>query len=290
MEMIVLKIKKCSVLTESEKNEILKLENMAFKEEQLENHAFLSNEINFDKNLECFYMAYDNNKLIGFLTTFIPTSNEAEILAVVHPEYRQKGCFSMLFEAAKEILLRAGIKNILLVIEAKSQSGLKVLKKFKGYELEHSEYRMSYEKSDTIPEYNDLSFSEVNYENKKIFSDITLEAFNDLDENENNSFIDSVIECEDREGYIAYNNDIPIGVFDYNYEDGDAFLYGVAIQSDYRGKGFGKQLIGFALEEGLKKRNKIVLDVDSNNPIAFNLYKKCGFKIDFQVDYYKYKI
>lgn len=283
-----MKIKKCSVLTDSEKNEILELENMAFKDEHLENHAFLSNEINFDKNLECFYMAYDNNKLIGFLTTFIPTSNEAEVLAVVHPEYRQKGCFNMLFQAAKEILLCAGIKNILLVMEAKSKSGLKALKKFQGCRLEHSEYRMSYEKFDNIQKYNDLAFSEVNVENKKIFSDITLDAFNDIDENDN--FIDTVIESEDREGYIAYNNNIPIGVFDYNYEDNDAFLYGVAIKSDYRGKGFGKQLISFALEEGLKKRNKVVLDVDSNNPIAFNLYKKCGFKVDFQVDYYRYKI
>jgi len=283
-----LEIKKCSVLTESEKKEILELENMAFKDEKLENHAFLSNEINFDKNLECFYMAYDNKKLIGFLTTFIPTSNEAEVLAVVHPEYRQKGCFNMLFQAAKEILLCAGIKNILLVIEAKSKSGLKALKKFEGCKLEHSEYRMFYEKFDNIPEYNDLSFSEVNSENKKIFSDITLDAFNDLDEND--SFIDTVIECKDRDGYIAYNNNIPVGVFDYNYEDNDAFLYGVAIKSDYRGKGFGKQLIGFALYEGLKKRNKIVLDVDSNNPIAFNLYKKCGFKVDFQVDYYSFHI
>jgi len=283
-----LEIKKCSVLTESEKKEILELENMAFKDEKLENHAFLSNEINFDKNLECFYMAYDNKKLIGFLTTFIPTSNEAEVLAVVHPEYRQKGCFNMLFQAAKEILLCAGIKNILLVIEAKSKSGLKALKKFEGCKLEHSEYRMFYEKFDNIPEYYDLSFSEVNSENKKIFSDITLDAFNDLDEND--SFIDTVIECKDRDGYIAYNNNIPVGVFDYNYEDNDAFLYGVAIKSDYRGKGFGKQLIGFALYEGLKKRNKIVLDVDSNNPIAFNLYKKCGFKVDFQVDYYSFHI
>ncbi|MBE6071743.1 MAG: GNAT family N-acetyltransferase [Clostridium butyricum] len=283
-----MEIKKCSVLTESEKKEILELENMAFKDEKLENHAFLSNEINFDKNLECFYMAYDNKKLIGFLTTFIPTSNEAEVLAVVHPEYRQKGCFNMLFQAAKEILLCAGIKNILLVIEAKSKSGLKALKKFEGCKLEHSEYRMFYEKFDNIPEYNDLSFSEVNSENKKIFSDITLDAFNDLDEND--SFIDTVIECKDRDGYIAYNNNIPVGVFDYNYEDNDAFLYGVAIKSDYRGKGFGKQLIGFALYEGLKKRNKIVLDVDSNNPIAFNLYKKCGFKVDFQVDYYSFHI
>ncbi len=27
----------------------------------------------------------------------------------------------------------------------------------------------------------------------------------------------------------------------------------------------------------------------TENPIAFNLYKKCGFQINFQVDYYRYE-
>jgi len=38
----------------------------------------------------------------------------------------------------------------------------------------------------------------------------------------------------------------------------------------------------------MKKADKVVLDVDSENPTAFYVYKKCGFGIDFQVDYYKY--
>jgi ribosomal protein S18 acetylase RimI-like enzyme len=42
----------------------------------------------------------------------------------------------------------------------------------------------------------------------------------------------------------------------------------------------------FALMRGLKKTQTVVLDVDSNNPAAFELYKQCGFKVDFQVDYY----
>ncbi len=48
-------------------------------------------------------------------------------------------------------------------------------------------------------------------------------------------------------------------------------------------------MVGFALNEGLKKPDKVVLDVDSENSTAFNLYKKCGFQIDFQVDYYRYE-
>lgn len=69
-----------------------------------------------------------------------------------------------------------------------------------------------------------------------------------------------------------------------------AYCYGVGIIKKYRGKGLGKQLMTFILDEGLKHTNKIVLDVDSSNPAAYNLYLKCGFEVDFQVDYYLYDL
>ena len=282
-----MRIEMTNKLTENQITEILNLETVSFGEDALENHAFLSNEINFDKTVQCFYMGYENDVLVAFLTTFIPTSYEGEILAVTHPEYRGRGYFKKLFQCAKETLLLKGINKVLLVVEPKSRSGVEVLKSFKYTRLEHSEYRMSYSGSKTLIEYPNLKFFQVNNENKEIFAKITREAFPDLDDSSN--FIDTVIHSENRKGYIAYKEGVPVGVFDFNYEEGRAFLYGVAIAIPYRGKGFGKQLVGFALNEGLKKSDKVVLDVDSENPIAFNLYKKCGFQIDFQVDYYRYE-
>lgn len=283
-----MRIETTNILSEKQKSEILKLETIVFKEDNLENHAFLSNEINFDKKLQCFYLGYENKEIIAFLTTFMPTSCEVEILAFTHPEHREKGYFKKLFQAAKENLSLVGINRILLVVEPKSKSGIKVLKTFKDAEFVRSEYRMSYKGSKVLIDYENMQYVELNNYNKEIFSNITQEAFSDLEENSN--FIDAVISSENRKGYIVYKDEISIGVFDFNYEEGDAFLYGVAILTPYRGKGFGKQLVRFALFEGLKKSDKVVLDVDSENPIAFNLYKKCGFKIDFQVDYYKCEI
>ena len=282
-----MRIEMTNKLTENQITEILNLETVSFGEDALENNAFLSNEINFDKTVQCFYMGYENDVLVAFLTTFIPTSYEGEILAVTHPEYRGRGYFKKLFQCAKETLLLKGINKVLLVVEPKSKSGVEVLKSFKYAKLERSEYRMSYSGSKTVTEYPNLKFFQVNDENKEIFSEITREAFPDLDDSSN--FIDTVIHSENRKGYIAYKEGVPVGVFDFNYEEGHAFLYGVAIAIPYRGKGFGKQLVGFALNEGLKKSDKVVLDVDSENPTAFNLYKKCGFQIDFQVDYYRYE-
>lgn len=282
-----MRIETTNRLTENQITEILNLETVAFQADALENHAFLSNEINFDKTLQCFYMGYEKDKLSAFLTTFMPTSYEAEVLAVTHPDYRGKGCFKKLFQAAKETLLLAGINKILLVVEPKSKSGVEVVKNFERAKLERSEYRMSCNGSKTLPEYPDLQFFEVNNQNKEIFAEITRDVFPDLEERSN--FIDTVISSKNRKGYIAYKEEIPVGVFDFNYEEGDTFLYGVGVATPYRGKGFGKQLVGFALNDGLKKFDKVVLDVDSENPIAFNLYKKCGFQIDFQVDYYRWE-
>ena len=282
-----MRIEMTNKLTENQITEILNLETVSFGEDALENNAFLSNEINFDKTVQCFYMGYENDVLVAFLTTFIPTSYEGEILAVTHPEYRGRGYFKKLFQCAKETLLLKGINKVLLVVEPKSRSGVEVLKSFKYAKLERSEYRMSYSGSKTLIEYPNLKFFQVNNENKEIFAKITREAFPDLDDSSN--FIDTVIHSENRKGYIAYKEGVPVGVFDFNYEEGHAFLYGVAIAIPYRGKGFGKQLVGFALNEGLKKSDKVVLDVDSENPTAFNLYKKCGFQVDFQVDYYRYE-
>ncbi|MEG1994143.1 MAG: GNAT family N-acetyltransferase, partial [Oscillospiraceae bacterium] len=82
----------------------------------------------------------------------------------------------------------------------------------------------------------------------------------------------------------------PIGSLSINYEDDDIFLYGVAVAKNQRGKGFGKELVKFAQNIAFREEKKIVLDVDSDNPVAFSLYKSCGFVIDFQVDYYRTNI
>ncbi|MCY6353666.1 hypothetical protein [Clostridium sp. ZS2-4] len=46
-----MRIETTNRLTENQMSEILNLETVAFREDHLENHAFLSNEINFDKTL-----------------------------------------------------------------------------------------------------------------------------------------------------------------------------------------------------------------------------------------------
>lgn len=133
-----------------------------------------------------------------------------------------------------------------------------------------------------------INFVKVDTSNQDIFAKFTREAFPELEGD--NTYIDTVINSKDRTGYIAFKLATPVGVFNLKDEEGDSFLYGVAVAKSERGKGYGKEMIRFALEEGLKIRPRVVLDVDSENPIAFNLYKNCGFQVTFQVDYYEFTL
>lgn len=282
-----MRIKKTNILTSEQNDEVLALQQICLNEEDLENEAFLSNEVNFDKSIPCFYMIYEDDKLVSFLTTFMPLRDEAEIIAFTHPEYRNRGYFRKLLKCAEESLKNAKVNRILFAVETKSKSGLKMLESLKCNSIEHSEYKMSCV-SNNIENDSELRFARVDKDNKDIFINITSDGF--IASDEEDRFVDVIINNEDREAYIAYKDNDPVGCFNFNYKDDIAFLYGVAILSSHRNAGFGSKMVAYALKIGLSKCSKVLLDVDSENDIAFKLYKKAGFNVENQVDYYKYKL
>lgn len=282
-----MRIKKTNILTKIQQDEILDLQDIVFSYDNLSNEVFLSNELNFDRSLPCFYMAYEGDVLVSFMSIFVPTAVEGEIVSFTHPQYRQNGYFKKLLKCAKESLLKEGINKILFQVESKSISGLKVINKMKCNVVEHSEYKMSYDIRENIYNKCNLNFIKVTNENKNIFISITNEGFGEFDED--NGFINALIESNERCAYIAYKDDEPVGCFNLKFYNNEAFLYGLAVVLKYRNKGLGNEIVKFALRESSKRCDKVILEVDSKNPAALNLYKKCGFTIDFQINYYNYE-
>jgi ribosomal protein S18 acetylase RimI-like enzyme len=90
-------------------------------------------------------------------------------------------------------------------------------------------------------------------------------------------------------GYIAVNElgqsvgSITMRYFNkdnkgYGYVDDETPELGMAIRSEYRGRGIGAELLKTLLEQAkVKGINTISLSVDSNNS-AMKLYKRFGFK------------
>lgn len=276
-----------NVLNEKQISEIEKLQSKCYLLDGLKNKAYLSNEINFDKELPCFFLGFEEGVLVSFLTIFAPMVEEAEIIAFTDPNYRKKGYFTSLFNEAGRTMRDYKIISVLFQIEPSSKSGADVLEKFINAKLVRSEYTLSSSGNNINIGSPSLILEKANLKNKKILLEITGKVFNILPQDSEN-FINNAIESEDRDAYIAYLDSIPVGTFNLNFIGDSSFLYGVGIIPYYQGNGYGKELLGRALDISFKRANRVILDVDSDNPPAYNLYMNNGFIVDFQVDYYKY--
>ncbi|HRX13737.1 MAG TPA: GNAT family N-acetyltransferase [Eubacteriales bacterium] len=280
-------IVKTNFLTADQTDAVLNLQKIVSEFDKTQDKVWLSNEINIDKNMPSFFMAYEHNTLAGFLTVFMPGKLLPEITAFTRPDYRQKGVFTKLLNEANEILRGYGVKEILFVVNNDSESGKLVIEK-KQNTYSHTEARMVCDAAQKFQ--SALTFVPCAKNNVKVFAKIQMAVFND--KKSDYDFSDSLLNNPDREGYIAYLDKTAIGAFGLYFDKAadEVFLYGVGVMERYRGRGYGKQMLMFAQNIGLRRQSKVVLDVNVQNDTALNLYLKAGFSPIYKMNYFKHKI
>lgn len=278
-------------LTQEQTQGIRALERICHEAEALENPLFLSNENNFDREIPVFFLALEGETLTGFLTFFIPTKEEAEISAIVHPLYRRRGVFTALDAAARRVIEASGIGRILYCVETKSVSAAQVLKRRGISHIARSEYRMQRDaglracNAQTAACGAAFTAKRVTPENIAAYLQISARAF---DGEDGCAYADAIMTSDTRMGYVFCRDDEPIGAFVIGLEQqGKPFIYGVAIAEGERGKGYGRLLMEQACGLAAAHGDVLRLDVDSDNPVAYRLYRNMGFETTFQVDYYK---
>lgn len=89
-------------------------------------------------------------------------------------------------------------------------------------------------------------------------------------------------------GVFAYFNEEVVGFAIVLEVLSEATLMDIAVDKKARGKGFGKALLTFVLEQStLRGMDEMWLDVRESNEVAISLYKQQGFSyIDTRKNYY----
>lgn len=137
-----------AVLTPRQTEQVRALEQAACAPEALENGAWLSNELNFDRALPCFYLAWPQDAPgpedapAAFLTLFLPTREQAEVVAFTHPAHRRRGYFKALCARAAARCRQRAFRNFCLRWSA-LRRGRAVLETQPGC-VWSLEYRMEY--------------------------------------------------------------------------------------------------------------------------------------------------
>lgn len=275
-------------LSDSQKKDIHTLEVVCQQYDKLQGNIFLSNSINFNCEINCFFMLYNDDILISFLAMFIPTSKEAEISACTMPEHRRQGHFNALLNKASEELKAYSIRSILFVHEPASIDAKLVLERINA-KYEYSEYLLLYKRTNNpLNQIKQINLEQYSNESIEDIIKLEMDIFKDNYE-DTYSMVEKSINSKDVLSYIAYLDGEMLGVCSVNFETEDVSIFGLGIASRHQGKGYGKEMLSLLLDRIVSMNTKsISLEVSSVNDRAYNLYRKSGFEIKTQFDYYRY--
>ena len=284
------------------KEKILVLEELCRAKDGTISSVNNSTEYNCRRDIPVFFLAFEETTLVGILSVFLPEESTAELNALVHPAYRRQGIFTGLLQRAKSALSAIGTEAFIFVCEPSSIDATAAMLALKA-EKRSSEYQMLLEHTDSAIDSSNLSNALRSQPRSNTFGKL-LEATPDdlpLIGRMNALFFETSEEmgelfAEDSyytPGIIVYKyvipgkdkKTVPIGTVCFCEETHSGNIFGLGILPEYRGLGYGKDLLN-ALLARIPTDKKIYLQVSSRNAAAFQLYQKAGFKIIAQQDFW----
>jgi len=285
-------INEFSIASEEAIKEIRQIETICKKHDKLTGDIFLDSSLNFNPDIKSLFLLYEDNKLLSLLIMFIPTQDEAEISSFTLPEYRRKGYFKALLAKASNELKKYEVSDILFVCEPQSLDGKGVIKKLEA-NYDFTEYSLKYNQlNEACPNQylNKIELYKPNLQDSKILIDISQQIFNDSYENAE-TMVSKTFESSFRQQHLAVLDREFIGMGGVSFEQDGAYIFGFGIIPKYQGKGFGKDMLKLMLQDLIKQNvKKIMIDVNSENEKAFNLYKKYGFEVQTAFEYFRKKV
>ena len=236
------------------------------------------------------YLYYIDGQLVAYIGLCSFGGQEVEISGMVHPDFRKQGLFTELFDLLKEEIIRRKPFDVLLLCDRQSTSGTGFILKNKGV-YKFSEYEMILDQSEYLEKNMHRGLLKLRKASNKDADEIRRQ--NAIYFGTDIESVDMVLpEEEAKNNFYIYMAEVDgkiIGKTNINYSDGVAGIYGLGIIPDYRGKGFGRDLLNMSVEKSLEmKATEVMLQVEVENKNALNLYNSVGFKTTSTMDYYSF--
>jgi ribosomal protein S18 acetylase RimI-like enzyme len=242
------------------------------------------------------FLYYRDNMLVGYLSLDLYGVETKELLGLVHPYYRRQGIFHELLAAAKAECASRGVKQFMLICERASRSGKAFIEAI-GASYALSEHEM------VLAQFHDrFTFDQALVVRPAYDRDLErLIAIQMRGYGASEALARNRVERELSEpgcqtwiatfGLEGVNCAEPVGALRVYDWPGCAGIYGFIVLPEYRGRGYGRQMLEEVIRSLLTQGKKqIMLEVEVDNTIALQLYLSCGFAITTTYDYYILKI
>lgn len=247
-------------------------------------HYLASDQVDFDGFQEVY--VYDEGQgVIGFVCIEVH-EQLSQIICYASPQRRREGIGGRLYEFAKSRLEKLDPNTIWLFFRNDVGNSAEFYQ-HRGAEPWYAYHHMFYSKQNIIPDINEDVFDEVIPINSKFYDTYIEEramAFYSINKMIDSRPYDERERKDDLMKWIQKNEDkIWVFIKDGNFIGSIALFEGffdeIFVCEKYKGKGFGKAIVKWALLRCENKGWKPSLCVVTGNIPAKRLYEQCGFNI-----------
>lgn len=269
--------------------QVRELERTCQAQDGLSGSLFLDPSLNFSADAPCLFAAFEEDRLLGAMTFFVPTQEEAEVVCLTHPNFRRRGVFRALLSFAAAWASEHSVQDLMIVCEPKSEAGQLALRNIQK-ELDHTEYALRYGNTQppdlrTVP--SGLTLHRATENDLSDMVMISADSFADSAAQAEH-FLSLALVSTTRKQYIARLNGEPVAIGALGYEGNEATVYGLGVLKRLQNKGIGRGLVTLLLREAFADGvPDVLIEVDSTNARAHHLYLSSGFVAEATYDYFR---
>ena len=233
------------------------------------------------------FLYYADGRLVGFLMLSGLGDHEAEVTGMVHPDFRRRGIFRELVGAARAECERNGTAELVFVADRRSLAAKGFFELLEA-RLQFAEHRMRLDTPAVVElPSGELTVARATTADAALIATI-IATDAGFDATNFGQHVAVNMHQPTYRYYIARLHDAPVGTANIQILDGDAYIYGFVVNAEYRGRGYGRQILAQMIAEiAAERAQPVFLEVETENVPALALYRSFGFRVTNTFDYYR---
>ncbi|MDR0899577.1 MAG: GNAT family N-acetyltransferase [Lactobacillaceae bacterium] len=284
-----MKILELAEVSASQLQEIKKLESEVLKYDGTFRQAYLSTQYNFDRTMPAYFLAYQDDRLIGSLFLYADDPSDTTVYLFVKPEFRSQKVATDLISHAQKIIQEFSITDFSFSTEQHflDENPWMMDKVVKGpdYEL-----LMSRDNKPATAEDENLQIEVLNADNLDQVVELEHRNFPEHSKEINRRYLEANISDPSIVTFVLKLEDSIVGSTSIDIASDNNYFFSLSVDGNFRGRGFAPKMISMSINQIATMNSKpFQLSVDHDNLAAIKAYQKSGFEEVSKVVYLKLK-
>ncbi|ASQ47345.1 GNAT family N-acetyltransferase [Legionella clemsonensis] len=227
---------------------------------------------------------FQDDQLLGFLSVYFFYEDACEVSLLIAPAHRRRGIAKQLLTTITPLLIAKEMHTLIFSSPTVINSHWLTEQKFL---YRNSEYKMLRESYEPIFLSNPkLQIRKATLDDIPTLCSIDEACFSGQQENMMNRF-NLLLNDSHYTLLLALHNHVGVGKAHIHWQPKGAIFSDIAILPQYQRQGWGGELLSYCINQALSiGKNKLMLDVETTNQNAINLYTRLGFKTANISDYW----